>query len=118
VGDNERELEVFVLIYLDVFYSVIINANAPHIKMVSEQFDRCHGTLLQYVEFLNSSVSPVSAYAQLIPSLGDLVHKYHIEPEVCLPEEQLGLIFQLIYVLVEFKIDARHLFSIFLSRSF
>lgn len=62
---------------------MIVNANAPYIKMVSEQFDRCHGTLLQYVEFLNGSVSPVSAYAQLIPSLEDLVHKYHIEPEVC-----------------------------------
>ncbi|CAM6089899.1 unnamed protein product [Calypogeia fissa] len=62
--------------------NVIVNADAPYIKLVSEQFDRCHGTLLQYVEFLNSSVSPVSAYAQLIPSLEDLVHKYHIEPEV------------------------------------
>ncbi|KAL2653101.1 hypothetical protein R1flu_021229 [Riccia fluitans] len=62
--------------------NVVVNANAPHIKMVSEQFDRCHGTLLQYVEFLTSAVSPVSAYAQLIPSLDDLVHKYHIEPEV------------------------------------
>ncbi|KAL3684910.1 hypothetical protein R1sor_002932 [Riccia sorocarpa] len=62
--------------------NVVVNANAPHIKMVSEQFDRCHGTLLQYVEFLTSAVSPVSAYAQLIPTLDDLVHKYHIEPEV------------------------------------
>jgi hypothetical protein len=49
--------------------------------MVSEQFDRCHGILLQYVEFLSSAVTPI-AYAQLIPPLQDLVHKYHIEPEV------------------------------------
>ena len=49
--------------------------------MVSEQFDRCHGILLQYVEFLSNAVTP-TAYAQLIPSLQDLVHKYHIEPEV------------------------------------
>ncbi|BBM99302.1 THO complex subunit 2 [Marchantia polymorpha subsp. ruderalis] len=62
--------------------NVVVNANAPYIKLVSEQFDRCHGTLLQYVEFLTSAVSPVSAYAQLIPPLDDLVHKYHIEPEV------------------------------------
>lgn len=61
---------------------MVVNANAPYIKLVSEQFDRCHGTLLQYVEFLTSAVSPVSAYAQLIPPLDDLVHKYHIEPEV------------------------------------
>ncbi|ONK75341.1 uncharacterized protein A4U43_C03F15830 [Asparagus officinalis] len=61
---------------------VVINADVPHIKMVSEQFDRCHGTLLQYVDFLGSSVSPSTAYAQLIPSLEDLVHKYHLDPEV------------------------------------
>uniref|UniRef100_A0A2N9HAW9 Uncharacterized protein n=1 Tax=Fagus sylvatica TaxID=28930 RepID=A0A2N9HAW9_FAGSY len=61
---------------------VVTNADAPYIKMVSEQFDRCHGTLLQYVEFLCSAVTPGSAYAQLIPSLHDLVHLYHLDPEV------------------------------------
>uniref|UniRef100_A0A6M2EWN4 THO complex subunit 2 n=1 Tax=Populus davidiana TaxID=266767 RepID=A0A6M2EWN4_9ROSI len=61
---------------------VVINADAPYIKMVSEQFDRCHGTLLQYVEFLCGAVTPPSAYAQLIPSLDDLVHLYHLDPEV------------------------------------
>ncbi|RWR76239.1 THO complex subunit 2 isoform X1 [Cinnamomum micranthum f. kanehirae] len=61
---------------------VIINADAPYIKMVSEQFDRCHGTLLQYVEFLYSAVTPATAYAQLIPSLDDLIHKYQLDPEV------------------------------------
>ncbi|RZC53373.1 hypothetical protein C5167_012225 [Papaver somniferum] len=61
---------------------VVINAHAPYIKMVSEQFDRCHGTLLQYVEFLNSALTPTTAYAQLILPLEDLVHKYHLDPEV------------------------------------
>lgn len=51
--------------------------------MVSEQFDRCHGTLLQYVEFLTTAVTPASAYAQLIPSLNELAHLYHLDPEVC-----------------------------------
>jgi THO complex subunit 2 len=74
---------VGVLTY-HIFFSsrVVINADAPYIKMVSEQFDRCHGTLLQYVEFLCSAVTPPSAYAQLIPSLDDLVHLYHLDPEV------------------------------------
>ncbi|KEH24624.1 THO complex subunit 2 [Medicago truncatula] len=61
---------------------VLVNADAPYIKMVSEQFDRCHGTLLQYVDFLGSAVTPGSNYAILIPSLGDLVHLYHLDPEV------------------------------------
>ena len=58
-----------------------MNANAPYIKMVSEQFDRCHGTLLQFVDFLSGAVAP-SIYAQMIPSLSDLGHKYHLDPEV------------------------------------
>jgi len=62
--------------------SVVVNAEASYIKVVSEQFDRCHGTFLQYVEFLLSAVTPVPAYAQLIPSLEDLVQKYHLEAEV------------------------------------
>ena len=62
--------------------SVVINADAPYIKMVSEQFDRCHGTLLQYVEFLCSAVTPATAYAQLIPPLIDLVQTFHLDPEV------------------------------------
>lgn len=62
-----------------------MNSDAPYIKMVSEQFDRCHGTLLQYVEFLCSAVTPASNYAVLIPSLNDLVHLYHLDPEVCVP---------------------------------
>ncbi|XP_011629407.1 THO complex subunit 2 isoform X2 [Amborella trichopoda] len=61
---------------------VVINADAPYIKMVSEQFDRCHGTLLQYVEFLSNAVTPSTAYAHLIPSLDDLIHKYCLDPEV------------------------------------
>ncbi|KAM1011881.1 hypothetical protein ACFX2C_047172 [Malus domestica] len=80
---DESKLAIPLLILLAQHRSVvIIEANAPYIKMVSEQFDRCHGTLLQFVEFLCSAVTPASAYAQLIPSLDDLVHKYHLDPEV------------------------------------
>lgn len=50
--------------------------------MVSEQFDRCHGTLLQYVEFLSSAVTPAAGYAQLVPTLDELVRLYHLDPEV------------------------------------
>lgn len=50
--------------------------------MVSEQFDRCHGTLLQYVEFLSSAVTPAAGYALLVPTLDELVRLYHLDPEV------------------------------------
>nr|GMD23387.1 THO complex subunit 2 [Ipomoea batatas] len=61
---------------------VVISADVPYIKMVSEQFDRCHGTLLQYVEFLSSAVTPAAGYALLVPTLDELVRLYHLDPEV------------------------------------
>ncbi|KAJ9135684.1 hypothetical protein P3X46_032837 [Hevea brasiliensis] len=80
---DESKLAIPLLLLIAQHRSVVvINAEAPYIKMVSEQFDRCHGTLLQYVEFLCSAVTPANAYAQLIPSLDDLVHLYHLDPEV------------------------------------
>lgn len=67
--------------------------------MVSEQFDRCHGTLLQYVEFLSSAMAPTAAYAQMIPNLDDLIHQYHLDPEV-----HLNFIFYLVSVIDWIKI--------------
>lgn len=74
-------LQLFIA-FRDLLCRVVISADVPYIKMVSEQFDRCHGTLLQYVEFLSSAVTPASAYALLIPTLDELVHLYHLDPEV------------------------------------
>ncbi|XP_044488002.1 THO complex subunit 2 isoform X2 [Mangifera indica] len=80
---DEPKLAIPLLLLIAQHRSVVvIAADAPYIKMVSEQFDRCHGTLLQYVEFLCSAVNPCTAYAQLVPSLNDLVHQYHLDPEV------------------------------------
>ncbi|KAI4379074.1 hypothetical protein MLD38_005413 [Melastoma candidum] len=80
---DEQKLAIPLLLLIAQHRSlVVINDEAPYIKMVSEQFDRCHGTLLQYVDFLCSAVTPTTAYAQLIPSLHDLVHVYHLDPEV------------------------------------
>ncbi|KAI3700101.1 hypothetical protein L2E82_44717 [Cichorium intybus] len=61
---------------------VVIEADSPHIKMVCEQLDRCHGSLLQYVEFLSGAMTTITSYAQLVPNLHDLIHSYHLEPEV------------------------------------
>ncbi|WJX80372.1 hypothetical protein P8452_63383 [Trifolium repens] len=80
---DEPKLAIPLLLLLAQHRSlVLVNADAPYIKMVSEQFDTCHGTLLQYVEFLGSAVTPQSNYAILIPSLDDLIHLYHLDPEV------------------------------------
>lgn len=34
------------------------------------------------MEFLSSAVTPTAAYAVLIPALDELVHVYHLDPEV------------------------------------
>ncbi|KAF8097255.1 hypothetical protein N665_0292s0034 [Sinapis alba] len=81
--NDEPKLAIPLLLLIAQHRSlVVVNADAPYIKMVTEQFDRCHGILLQYVDFLSSAVSPATAYAQLVPSLEELVHTYHLEPEV------------------------------------
>ncbi|CAN1296054.1 THO complex subunit 2 [Linum perenne] len=83
LSKDEPKLAIPLLLLIAQHRSVVvIKADAPYIKMVSEQFDRCHGTLLQYVEFLGSAVTPATSYARMIPSLDDLVHQYHLDPEV------------------------------------
>ena len=81
--------------------------------MVSEQFDRCHGTLLQYVEFLCSALTPASAYAQMIPSLDDLVHLYHLDPEVCrsCPSETFVFLLYFIFSLILNTVKIPQLFN-------
>ncbi|KAK2995185.1 hypothetical protein RJ640_005775 [Escallonia rubra] len=79
---DEPKLAIPLLLLIAQHRSVVvINAEVPYIKMVSEQFDRCHGTLLQFVEFLCGAMTP-AAYAQLIPCLDDLISLYHLDPEV------------------------------------
>jgi THO complex subunit 2 len=81
--NDEPKLAIPLLLLIAQHRSlVVVNADAPYIKMVTEQFDRCHGILLQYVDFLSSAVSPTTAYARLVPSLDELVHTYHLEAEV------------------------------------
>ncbi|KAJ9546923.1 LOW QUALITY PROTEIN: hypothetical protein OSB04_019466 [Centaurea solstitialis] len=80
---DEPKLAIPLLLLIAQHRSVVvIEADSPHIKMVCEQLDRCHGSLLQYVEFLCGAMTPITSYAQLVPDLHDLIHSYHLEPEV------------------------------------
>nr|XP_043608763.1 THO complex subunit 2 [Erigeron canadensis] len=80
---DEPKLAIPLLLLIAQHRSVVvIEADSPHIKMVCEQLDRCHGSLLQYVEFLCGAMTPIISYAQLVPRLHDLIHLYHLEPEV------------------------------------
>ena len=52
-----------------------------HAQVLSELFDRCHETLEQYSAFVASTLTPAE-YAALMPPVGELCAKYHLEPEV------------------------------------
>ena len=55
--------------------------DTPHLKVLSELYDRCHETLEQYAAFCVSSITPAE-YAGLMPPVSELCSEYHLEPEV------------------------------------
>lgn len=55
--------------------------DTPHLKVLSELYDKCHETLEQYAAFLFSSLPPAE-YAELVPTVTALCHEFHLEPEV------------------------------------
>jgi len=61
--------------------SVVFANDTPHLKVLSELYDRCHETLEQYAAFLASTISPAD-YAAMVPPVGTLCSEYNLEPEV------------------------------------
>eukprot|EP01052_Picozoa_sp_SAG31_P009618 SAG31_NODE_509_length_14732_cov_13.043600_6_plen_1068_part_00 len=60
--------------------------NRRQLKVIGEVYDKCHETFLQLVMFLTSALqekggNPFSAYAQLLPSMEDLILKHQVQPE-------------------------------------
>ena len=61
--------------------SVVFANETPHLKVLSELYDRCHETLEQYAAFVASTLTP-QEYAAIMPPVGTLCDKYSVEPEV------------------------------------
>lgn len=59
---------------------ILFHTESGHLKLIGEMYDKCHEILLQYVEFINTHMSP-SEIAFMLPSIQELCLKYHLEPE-------------------------------------
>ena len=65
--------------------SCIFNSEHRQLKVIGETYDKCHETLLQLVAFLSSSLEKTGAqtpaFAQVLPTLQELISKHHVQPE-------------------------------------
>jgi len=62
--------------------SIIFNSDTHHLKLIGELYDKCQETFIQYVDFLLSAVTPLSAYSVSLPPLVRLVRDFKLDPEV------------------------------------
>jgi hypothetical protein len=53
------------------------------LKVIGGNFDMVMETLSQFLEFISANV-PLAQYAAMLPSLEDLVRRYHIAPSIAL----------------------------------
>ena len=60
--------------------SLIFNSDTTHLKHVSQLYDECHSTFVEYVTFLTTHLS-TSEYKSLIPSLRELCNEFHLPAE-------------------------------------
>lgn len=56
----------------------------PNVKVTGGQYDMLHKIFIQLYEYLVKAV-PEAEFASLVPPLNELVHSYHLEPEVHFP---------------------------------
>jgi THO complex subunit 2 len=62
--------------------NILFNTKTEHLKLLGRLYDTCQMTLVQFCEFIFTAVQPVSDYAKLIPSLPELLDKYHLQPSM------------------------------------
>jgi hypothetical protein len=65
--------------------SIVYNTETRHLKLIGNLYDNCQEALVQYAEFLHTTVTEPEEYMRLMPSLATLAHDYKLEPEVSPP---------------------------------
>jgi len=60
---------------------IIFHSEFSQLKIISDLFDKCTETLMQYVEFIVQSHTVVQM-ADILPPLSDLVNKYHVGVDI------------------------------------
>eukprot|EP00466_Bigelowiella_natans_P018578 jgi/Bigna1/80425/fgenesh1_pg.71_\ len=75
---NKFILPLFLLLS-HAKYHIMFKSEIPHLVLMSELIDKTQGVLIQLGEFVQQGLK-TSDYAQQLPSLYDLVKKYHLTP--------------------------------------
>lgn len=47
---------------------MLVPLQSSHLKLIAEQYDKCHEVVTQYAEFLRHALPPAD-YQQLLPSI-------------------------------------------------
>ena len=79
----EKEQLLLPLLLLLAQQKTLITLHPPskHLKLAAELVDKCQEVTMQYIEFLQKSLSS-SEYQALLPSIEDLAVDYKIDPEI------------------------------------
>ena len=81
-GRKEEQLLLPLLILLAQQKTLItLHPPSKHLKLAAELVDKCHEVTMQYVEFLQKSLSS-SDYQALLPSMEELAVDYKIDAEI------------------------------------
>jgi THO complex subunit 2 len=84
VGDDPLLVPLLTLT-AQVRTSIVFNTETKHLKLIGNLYDNCQEALVQYAEFLQTTITDPEEYSRLMPSLSTLAHDYKLEPEVCVP---------------------------------
>lgn len=78
----ENKLAVAIAVAIGRERAMITHSDmAEHLKMISTMYDQCQDSLVQYAEFLSSSMD-ASTYSDMMPMADTLILDYHLEPDV------------------------------------
>lgn len=61
---------------------ISFETDTKSLKVLSQLFDKCHTTLVMFLEFLQAHVSPAETYILMMPSLTKMCKTYHLDVEV------------------------------------
>ena len=63
---------------------IVFTMESKQLKLIGLLYDQTCEVLGQYTQFLEAALTPVDAYADLLPTLGELVETYSLQPEVAM----------------------------------
>lgn len=82
-SENDRLLLPLLILLAQQRTLIILHPPSKHLKLAAELLDKCQEVTMQYIEFLQKSLSQPE-YQAVLPSIEELVDEYKIDAEVIL----------------------------------